>query len=209
MSGKMIGIVLIAGVVAMLSAGCSDTASLVPAFEETAATAPEPFIGRWTCELHSDVYDIQVLALRGKNVRIEITQLARGKDQNDFYARWVPLTGMFTQIRGRCFLTVTVDSAALRREVGRNSASSLFFQPCYYLLELTPDDRGVEVRPVTFGIPPESGNVWTAVNSGVRLHGRLVLNSSAEIQRLLAAGQYRPADEAFRLVRKVPAAVRR
>ena len=209
MSVKMVGIVLVAGVVAVLAAGCSVTASLVPAFEETAATAPEPFVGSWTCEYHSDVYDIQVLALRDKSARIEITQLARGKDQNDFYARWVPLVGMFAQISGRCFLTVTVDSAAMLRDAGRNSASSLFFQPCYYLLELTMDDRGVVARPVTFGVPPESGNVWTAVNPGAKLLGRIVLNSSAEIQHWLMAGHYRLADEAFRLTRRDRAVARR
>ena len=184
-------------------AGCSVTSSLAPSFDPKTAASPENFLGGWVCTTDSDRFDVMVSPLPDfKNaVRIQIVQTPETK-KADFQEKWVPLDGIFLKIKDMYFLTVSPAIEQMLQDSKYNNSAIWMLGRLFYLVRLTPEGDGYELRFVTFATPPKSsGQAWTPVGKNIKLHEAIVLNSTREIQEFLNNGEYRLDKTVYSLVR--------
>ena len=218
MFGKLLS--LSGALATLFLAGCSVTPTMYPPVDRNAAVSPERFLGAWSCVTGSDRYEITVMPnkIKGNSVRIQIVQIPDKKQEN-FHGTWAPLGGMFLKIGEKYFLAATVDAERLLLEAERNVSALWMLKPVYYLMQLTENAYGYELRFISFAAQPESGsgaahlnkrNAWIPVDPKVKLSSdSLVLNSTAEIQEFLKNGKYLPDKNVYPLVRKQTAAQQR
>ncbi len=218
MFGKLLS--LSGALAALFLAGCSVTSTMYPPIDRKAAVSPERFLGAWSCVTGSDRYEITVMPnkIKGNSVRIQIVQIPDKKQEN-FHGTWAPLGGMFLKIGEKYFLAATVDAERLLLEAERNADALWMLKPVYYLMQLTENAYGYELRFISFAAPSESGTAakaagsqiaWSPVDPKVKLlSDSLVLNSTAELQEFLKSGKYQLDKNVYPLVRKQTAAQQR
>ena len=206
MYGKLVSL-FGAAAAAVFLAGCSVTATMYPPFDKESMASSKPFLGNWKCVTDSDRYDV-ALSPHKENpeaVRIRIVQTP-AKPEKNYHGNWAPLDGMFMEVEGKYFLAVSVAVDRLLNEAQCNGSAVWMLGRFWYLALLTENARGLELRFVSFAVPPKKGKAWTPVDPSVKLQDNLVLNPTAELRKLLIAGKYHPDDKVYLLVREKAAA---